>query len=131
MALDIRWSLVALDARDPLALARFYSRITGWPVRDADPHDPDWFQLVAPGGATLAFQLAPDHEPPVWPSSEHPQQLHLDFDVADLDEGARAVIELGARQAEVQPEPDAFRVFIDPAGHPFCLVLDPSMGTTA
>ena len=32
-------------------------------------------------------------------------------------------VERGATKADVQPEPDAFRVFVDPAGHPFCLVL--------
>jgi len=30
---------------------------------------------------------------------------------------------LAARKAEVQPG-TSFRVFLDPAGHPFCLVLD-------
>ena len=74
-------------------------------------------------GATLAFQLAPDHQPPVWPSGDQPQQAHIDFDVDDLDAGEVAVMALGARKAEFQPEPDAFRVFLDPAGHPFCLVL--------
>ncbi|MEQ7129412.1 VOC family protein [Actinopolymorpha sp. B11F2] len=29
---------------------------------------------------------------------------------------------MGARRAEVQPGGDAYRVFLDPAGHPFCLV---------
>jgi hypothetical protein len=32
------------------------------------------------------------------------------------------VIALGARKADVQPG-ETFTVFIDPAGHPFCLVL--------
>ena len=41
----------------------------------------------------------------------------------DLDEGEAQVLALGAIKAEVQPEPDDFRVFLDPAGHPFCLVL--------
>jgi hypothetical protein len=34
------------------------------------------------------------------------------------------VLAIGARRADVQPEPSAFRVYLDPAGHPFCLVLD-------
>ncbi len=114
-----RFSLVALDCRDPKRMAEFYGALTGWEVaRD----DGDWVQLRSDGGATLAFQLAPDHEPPVWPSAEHPQQLHLDFDVADLDASEAQVLALGARKAEFQPDP-GFRVFLDPAGHPFCLVL--------
>jgi hypothetical protein len=33
---------------------------------------------------------------------------------------------LGARKADVQPG-TSFRVYLDPAGHPFCLVLDETM----
>jgi hypothetical protein len=50
-----------------------------------------------------------------------PQQVHIDFDVPDLDEGERAVLAIGARKHEFQPAPDRFR-YLDPAGHPFCLV---------
>ncbi len=113
-------TVFALDCAEPRRLAEFYSGITGWEV---DRDDGDWVQLRSDHGATLAFQLAPDHEPPQWPSSEHPQQAHIDFDVDDLGAGEAAVVALGARKAEVQPEPGAFRVFLDPAGHPFCLVL--------
>ena len=113
-------SLVSLDCPDPRQLAEFYAGITGWEV---DRDDGEWVQLRSDGGATLAFQRAPDHLPPVWPTADHPQQAHLDFDVDDLDAGERAVIGLGARKADVQPEPDSFRVLLDPAGHPFCLVL--------
>jgi predicted enzyme related to lactoylglutathione lyase len=114
-----RLSLVALDTPDPRGLAEFYSALTGWPVREAD--EADWIELDSGGGTTIAFQLAPDHQPPVWPSSDRPQQAHLDFDVDDLDAGEAQVLAIGARKAEVQPG-DTFRVFLDPAGHPFCLV---------
>src|SRR4051794_23828802 len=94
-------STVALDCPDPLALARFYAEITGWDVHPSDSLELDeWVQLDAPGGTTLAFQRAPGHRPPQWPSDEHPQQLHLDFEVDDLDEGERQVLALGARKAE-------------------------------
>lgn len=116
-----RFSLVALDCPDPHGLAAFYSSITGWEV-DPDDDDGEWVQLRADGGATIAFQLATDHQPPMWPSTEHPQQLHVDFDVADLDVGEEQVLALGATKAEFQPG-TTFRVFLDPAGHPFCLVL--------
>ena len=119
-----RFSLVALDCPDPQALAGFYAAITGWPVED-DAED-DWVQLGSDGGATIAFQLAPDHQPPVWPSADHPQQVHLDFDVPDLDAAEAQVVALGARKAEFQPGV-SWRVYLDPAGHPFCLVLDPAL----
>jgi predicted enzyme related to lactoylglutathione lyase len=116
-----RFALVAIDTADAEGLARFYSAITGW---DIEPHDgARWIQLSSENGVTIAFQEVSDHRPPVWPGNEHPQQLHLDFDVADLDEGERAVLALGARKADFQPG-ESFRVFLDPAGHPFCLVRE-------
>ncbi len=118
-----RFSLVALDCPDPQSLAAFYSTVTGWPVGDDDG---EWVQLRSDTGATIAFQLAPDYEPPVWPSDDHPQQAHLDFDVPDLDAGEEQVLAIGARKAEFQPG-ETFRVYLDPAGHPFCLVLDPAL----
>lgn len=120
-----RLALVALDCPDPQALAAFYSELTGWPV---DHDGGSWVQLRSDTGATLAFQLAPDHQPPEWPSADRPQQLHLDFDVPDLDVAEEQALLLGARKAEFQPGRN-FRVFLDPAGHPFCLVLDPSVST--
>jgi catechol 2,3-dioxygenase-like lactoylglutathione lyase family enzyme len=114
-----RFSVVALDCPDPDALARFYGELTGWP-RD-EGSGGQWVELRSGGPVTIAFQRAPGHQPPEWPSDEHPQQLHLDFTVPDLDEGERRVLAIGARKAEEQPG-KTFRVFLDPAGHPFCLV---------
>ena len=116
-----RFSLVALDCPDPHALARFYAAITGWELEEDDEPESEWVQLVSDTGATLAFQRVEDYRPPVWPGSDHPQQAHIDFDVIDLDAGEARLVEIGARRAEVQPG-TSFRVFLDPAGHPFCLV---------
>jgi catechol 2,3-dioxygenase-like lactoylglutathione lyase family enzyme len=121
MATGIRWSLVALDCPDPSALASFYADLVGWEV---DDDDGDWVELRSDRGATIAFQRAPDYQPPVWPSADRPQQAHLDFDVDDLDAGEAHALAIGARKAEVQPG-TSFRVYLDPAGHPFCLVLAP------
>jgi catechol 2,3-dioxygenase-like lactoylglutathione lyase family enzyme len=114
-----RFSLVALDCPEPRALADFYAAITGW---ELDYDGGNWVQLKSHVGATLAFQEAPDHQPPDWPDPSRPQQLHLDFDVPDLDVAEEQVLALGARRAETQPG-ESFRVYLDPAGHPFCLVL--------
>jgi catechol 2,3-dioxygenase-like lactoylglutathione lyase family enzyme len=115
-----RLSLTALDCQDPDGLAAFYSAITGWEVEGQE--EDDWVVLRSDVGATLAFQRVENHVPPVWPSDDRPQQLHLDFDVADLDVAEQQVLALGARKAEFQPG-QTFRVFLDPEGHPFCLVL--------
>lgn len=110
---------VVLDCADPLSTAEFYSALLAVPIaRNED----DWVQLAPVGGVALAFQLAPDHVPPQWPGAEHPQQFHLDVDVPDLDVAEQQVLAIGARKHEVQPG-TTFRVFLDPAGHPFCLCL--------
>jgi catechol 2,3-dioxygenase-like lactoylglutathione lyase family enzyme len=114
-------SLVALDCPDQHALAAFYSSITGWPL-DPEHVDHDWAQLDAGGGVTIACQRVEGFRPPVWPGTEHPQQAHLDFVVDDLATGEAEVLAAGARLADQQPGGDDFRVFLDPAGHPFCLV---------
>jgi catechol 2,3-dioxygenase-like lactoylglutathione lyase family enzyme len=114
-----RLQVIALDCPDPDALAAFYSAVLGARIEQGD--DADWVQLAPRDGTPLAFQRVPDHRPPQWPGAEHPQQMHLDLEVDDLDAGEAAVVALGARKHDVQPG-DTFRVFVDPAGHPFCLV---------
>lgn len=119
------FSLVALDSRDPSRLAAFYSELLGWPL-DSDNEDDDWVQLMSPTGATLAFQLAPDHVAPSWPDGGS-VQLHIDFNVPDLDAAEAQILELGATKTETQPglsANDSWRVYLDPDGHPFCLVRE-------
>ena len=48
--------------------------------------------------------------------------MHLDIRVTDPDRAERSVLALGARRVTGVHE-DGFRVFIDPVGHPFCLVF--------
>ena len=122
--MEIRFQLVALDCPDPLALARFYGDLLGWevaPLEGEDRDDPEWVELASGGGPTLAFQRVAHHVAPTWPEGPTPQQLHLDFLVDDLLDGEARAVALGATLAGHQPGRD-FRVFLDPAGHPFCLV---------
>jgi predicted enzyme related to lactoylglutathione lyase len=119
------FSLVALDSRDPVRLAGFYSVLLGWPL-DPENEDGDWVQLRSPAGATLAFQLAPDHVAPPWPDGGS-VQLHIDFNVPDLDAAEAQILALGAIKTETQPgldSNDSWRVYVDPDGHPFCLVRE-------
>ena len=67
----------------------------------------------------LAFQLAPDLEPPDWPDAGPPQQMHIDIAVDDIEQAEEQVLSLGAMRL---PGGGAtFRVYSDPSGHPFCL----------
>ncbi|MFI0819297.1 VOC family protein [Streptomyces sp. NPDC021098] len=111
-----------IDCPDPPALAAFYGAILGWRVDDSDP---EWATLTSADGQRFAFQLAPDHRPPRWPDPAYPQQMHLDFDVPTIEDAERAqreVIALGATFLhDSRGERSGFRVFADPAGHPFCI----------
>ncbi|GAA3829927.1 VOC family protein [Nocardioides panacisoli] len=111
-----------LDCPDAAALAEFYAALLGWKA-GAGP-DSDWASVKADDGSGRAFffQEVDDYRAPDWPGQEVPQQMHLDVDVDDLDAGEEAVLAIGARKHDHQPG-TTFRVFLDPAGHPFCLCL--------
>jgi predicted enzyme related to lactoylglutathione lyase len=114
---------VAVDCPDPVLLAEFYAELLGGQV-EVDPDDPDWIEVHGFEGTPLAFQRVEDYRAPQWPGQESPQQLHLDFDVDDIEADEKRVLELGATVLERtdQLHPDAnWRVYADPAGHPFCL----------
>ncbi|MGW7281957.1 VOC family protein [Streptomyces sp. NPDC054844] len=112
---------VVLDCPDPHSLARFYAGVLGGTVEDKSDDQYEWVDLNLPGGQTLAFQGSPGHVPPKWPGPDGAQQFHLDLDVKDLDAAEKAVLELGARPLDAEDRARTFRVYADPAGHPFCL----------
>lgn len=112
-----------LDAPDAQELGRFYQRLLGWTVV-AD--EPGWFKINAPhGDAALSFQTEARYVPPVWPAEPGDQQmqLHLDIQVHDLPSAGVFAVQCGATLADHQPQDDV-RVYLDPAGHPFCLWIE-------
>jgi hypothetical protein len=109
-----------MDCPDPGVLARFYGALLDWTVKVDD----DWAEIrPQDGGDCISFQQVADYRAPEWPGQTVPQQMHLDVIVEDLDSGEAAVLGLGATKAEHQPG-TTFRVFLDPAGHPFCLCVN-------
>jgi len=110
--------VVVLDCPDPSALAGFYAGMLGGTVKDDGG---DWVDLELPGGQALAFQAAPGHVPPRWPAPDGSQQFHLDLTVDDLDTAEQGVLALGAKALDAADRSRNWRVYADPAGHPFCL----------
>jgi len=113
-----RFPSVVLDCPDPAVLADFYGTMLDWKIETSE----DWADIRAEYGQCLSFQKVAGYRAPNWPTQDVPQQMHLDVMVDDLDAGEAAVLELGATKAEHQPG-TTFRVFLDPAGHPFCLCV--------
>ncbi|MFF0108245.1 VOC family protein [Streptomyces hirsutus] len=124
MAAVARLRSVVVDCPEPRELARFYAAVGGGMPEEEDP---DWVVLQIPAGPRLAFQRAPGYSPPDWPRADHgSQQFHLDFDAGgtweEADEAEQKVLALGARALDREDsEEKDFRVYADPAGHPFCL----------
>jgi predicted enzyme related to lactoylglutathione lyase len=112
-----RFPVVILDCPDAEALARFYGSLLEW---DVQPGDGDMWFIRAEYGDALGFQTVADFMPPRWPGQDVPQQMHLDVTVDNLDTAEADVLALGATKHEHQPG-TTYRVFLDPAGHPFCL----------
>jgi catechol 2,3-dioxygenase-like lactoylglutathione lyase family enzyme len=115
-----RLEKTVFDCPDPRSLAAFYAAVLGLRVvQDSD----DWVAIgTGPDDRRLAFQRAATWVAPQWPDPGHPQQLHVDIRVDDVDAAERGVLALGARELAGE-QGTGFRVFADPAGHPFCLVF--------
>jgi len=109
--------LICLDCEDPAGLAAFWAGLLDGEVTPLT----DDVVMVKSHGTPLAALRVPDYQPPTWPSSAIPKQLHIDLSVGDLDAAEAEAERLGARRASEQPQPERWRVMLDPAGHPFCL----------
>ena len=109
--------LIIVDCADAQTLGRFYADLLGWSVREDD--EEGWVDLVPPRGAlgadnphgqtTIAFQQIDDYVPPTWPGGAHPQQMHLDFSVGDIDAAEPARPRAGRHPAPA-PADDRRRV---------------------
>jgi catechol 2,3-dioxygenase-like lactoylglutathione lyase family enzyme len=128
---------VVLDTTDARGLAEFYRELLGWAYRPGDekpagtddPKGRDWLVLRAPtGGVGVAFQQVDELPAATWPEPGVPQQSHLDLTVPDVEtfeaEHARALT-LGAtvRYDRSEDPQEPLRVYVDPAGHPFCIFV--------
>jgi hypothetical protein len=114
---------VVLDCADPWELARFWAGLLGGtPV--------EWYQgwvtlEPPPHGQRLSFQGSAS------PHVDDVSRVHFDVLVEDLGSAHDRVTSAGAVMIgeHVSPrpgpagEPVPWRVYRDPAGHPFCLVV--------
>jgi hypothetical protein len=113
---------IVLNTSDPPALAAFWARLVGGtPTEWYD----GWITLEPPPhGQRLSFQHSESADPP-------DTAVHFDVLVEDLESGHQVVVAAGGvfveerwsprRGPDGQPVP--WRVYADPAGHRFCLVV--------
>ena len=112
---------IVLDSREPMALATFWARLVGGtPVEWYD----GWITLEPPPhGQRLSFQRSE--------SETGASDVHFDVLVEDLETAHHSVVAAGGEYIEERwsPRPDdsgqpvPWRVYADPDGHRFCLVV--------
>lgn len=127
-----------IDSTDVRRTAEFWRELLGLVYRpghapptggEPDAAQEGWLNLFEPDGTPrLAFQHVETLAPTTWPDHTVPQQLHLDLTVdstAELDAVHERVLSLGGElRFDRSDDPDEpLRVFIDPAGHTFCVFV--------
>lgn len=116
--MSARLEKTVLECPAPMVLAGFYTGLLDMQVLE----DRGDFVVIGrePGMRELAFQRCETGDMPApWPGG--PARLHLDLHVDDVEEVTEWVLAHGATRAPGAPE-TGYRVFVDPVGHPFCLV---------
>ena len=125
----ITGQVIVLDAADLAVESGFWAALLSGTVAARE----DWHSMIVDGAIALGVQLDPDHQAPHWPDGS-PQQVHLDLYVADITAAHPEVIAAGVRLLRAVDDADehgGFRVYADPAGHPFCLCWGPPpLGTS-
>ena len=126
MALNLGGWCVVLDSDNADELSAFYEKLLGWTRFKGET-----FTTLANVGQKgfptwITFQQVDDYVPPVWPATpgEQQQMAHLDFHVENVEEGVQYALSCGATSSDIHFD-DAWRVMLDPAGHPFCILPMP------
>ncbi|GAA4984166.1 VOC family protein [Kineococcus glutinatus] len=122
MPTDARGELsqVVVDAADPKGLARWWARALGWRVVLAADDEVEIAPPEGLPGLPLVFVPVPD-------AKRGPNRVHLDLDtdsVATQRVTVAALLDAGARRADVGQGQVPWEVLADPEGNEFC-VLDP------
>ncbi len=121
----MKLSSIVLDSGNAIQLADFYQNLLGWEKKVYDHGENGiWITLRNKEESTtrLVFQQVNNYQKPVWPAESNKQQqmLHMDFYSDNVEKDVKHALECGASLAKYQS--GDWKVLIDPAGHPFCIV---------
>ena len=121
-----KFTELAVDCADPVALARFWCAVLGYEVQGTEEDDlvtigspevPEGRDRPGPVPPTLTFARVPE-------GKTVKNRLHLDLNPTDVDqdEEVRRLLALGARRADVGQGDQSWVVLTDPAGNEFCVL---------
>lgn len=113
-SMSLEWEQTIIDARDPVALGRWWQEALGWVVVNDDP---DEFEIrpAADRFPGLLFARVPE-------AKSVKNRLHLDFRPRDQGAEVERMLRLGATPADVGQEDESWVVLADPEGNEFCIL---------
>jgi len=120
-----KFTELAFDCHDPVALAEFWCAVLGYEVQDADdsgvaigsPEVPEGKDRPGPVPPTLTLFRVPEDK-------QVKNRLHIDVNPTDreqADEVAR-LLALGARHVDVGQGHVSWVILADPEGNEFCVL---------
>jgi len=114
--MSLEWEQVVLDARDPVALGRWWHEALGWIIVNDDP---DEFEI-----RPQADQLPGMIFEPVGERKQVKNRVHLDFRPDDQAAEVERLIALGASRVDIGQGDVSWAVLADPEGNEFCVLRD-------
>jgi hypothetical protein len=111
---SLEWEQVIVDAREPLALGRWWLAALDWVIVNDDP---DEFEIRPAADRLPGLLFAQVEDEKVGKN-----RLHLDFRPVDQDAEVARLLELGATPVDVGQGDTSWVVLADPEGNEFCVL---------
>ncbi|HET9442135.1 MAG TPA: VOC family protein [Acidimicrobiales bacterium] len=112
--MSLEWEQVIVDARDPVALGRWWREALGWVVVNDDPEE---FEIRPAADRLPGLLFARVAEP-----KSAKNRLHLDLRPDDRDAEVERLVALGATPADIGQGEQPWVVLADPEGNEFCVL---------
>ena len=112
--MSLEWEQVVVDAKDPVALGRWWADALGWVVLNDSPEE---FEIRPAADRLPGLIFAPVPE-----AKESKNRLHLDFRPDDQQAEVDRFLRAGARPADVGQGEVPWVVLADPEGNEFCVL---------
>jgi predicted enzyme related to lactoylglutathione lyase len=111
---SLEWEQVVVDARDPVALGRWWAEALGWVIVNDDVDD---FEIRETADRLPGIIFEPVDE-----TKQRKNRLHLDFRPEDQGAEVQRLLGLGASRVDVGQGDVPWVVLADPEGNEFCVL---------
>ena len=112
--MSLEWEQVIVDARDPVALGRWWAAALGWVVVNDSAEE---FEIRPSADQVPGLLFVLVSEP-----KQAKNRLHLDFRPDDQHAEVERFLRAGARHADIGQGAQPWVVLADPEGNEFCVL---------